>query len=268
MRNDQADSAHCAAGQRCARHRPACQPVDVTGTTAEPPTVTTAEPTAVTSPSPSQTPAVSAQPTEKPAAKPVKKTKKVVPSVLLSKGDTGTKVRELQHRLRQLAWFSGAITGNYGETTVEAVRGFQAKRGLHATGAVDSTTWTTLLTMSRKPTVAELHNKLTAGPALMKLGVLGRSGARASSATSQIGWYEGRMTGTTLGDRDAVTGFQGRRAIPVTGEVDQRTRDRLVGMTRTPSSDELNNVTPKPKASGLDDRCLTGRALCISKGTN
>ena len=39
-------------------------------------------------------------------------------------------------------------------------------------------------------------------------------------------------------------------------------------MTRTPSSDELNNVTPKPKASGLDDRCLTGRALCISKRTN
>ena len=69
--------------------------------------------------------------------------------MLLSKGDTGTKVRELQHRLHQLAWFPGTITGNYGYATVEAVRGFQAKRELQATGAVDSATWAKLVTMTQ-----------------------------------------------------------------------------------------------------------------------
>jgi hypothetical protein len=66
----------------------------------------------------------------------------------------------------------------------------------------------------------------------------------------------------------AVSGFQGKRAIPVTGEVDQRTWDRLTAMTRTPTSDQLHNRTPKPSAGGLDKRCLTGRAMCISKSTN
>ena len=39
-------------------------------------------------------------------------------------------------------------------------------------------------------------------------------------------------------------------------------------MTRTPTNDEMHNKVPKPSASGLDSRCLTGRALCISKRTN
>ena len=66
----------------------------------------------------------------------------------------------------------------------------------------------------------------------------------------------------------AVKGFQDKRAIPVTGEVDHRTWNRLTAMTRTPSNDEKHNRTPKPSAAGLDSRCMTGRALCISKATN
>ena len=50
----------------------------------------------------------------------------------MSKGDTGTQVRELQHRLHQLAWFPGDHHRQLRATTVEAVRGFQAKRKLQA----------------------------------------------------------------------------------------------------------------------------------------
>ena len=49
---------------------------------------------------------------------------------------------------------------------------------------------------------------------------------------------------------------------------DARTLSRLTAMTRTPTSDALHNRTPKPSKAGLDSRCLTGRAICISKGTN
>ena len=64
-----------------------------------------------------------------------------------------------------------------------------------------------------------------------------------------------------------VKGFQQKRAIPATGEVDQRTLDRLVGMTRKPTTDELNNVRPVVKPGTVDDRCMTGRVLCIDKTT-
>jgi len=100
----------------------------------------------------------------------------------------------------------------------------------------------------------------------------GASGDRVrdlQARLKQIAWFSGSVTGTYgTATASAVEGFQGKREIPVTGEVDQRTWDRLTAMTRTPSSDEKHNRAPKPSATGLDSRCLTDRAMCISKSTN
>jgi peptidoglycan hydrolase-like protein with peptidoglycan-binding domain len=190
-------------------------------------------------------------------------------AAVLEKGDTGTKVRELQHRLRQLDWFSGRITGTYGTATVKGVQGFQDKRGYEQTGAVDQRTWTKLVAMTRKPTDDEMHNRLVPGPAILEQGDSGDRVRDLQARLKQIGWFSGDVTGTygtvTV---SAVKGFQGKREIPVTGEVDQRTWDRLTAMSRTPTNDEKHNKTPKPSAAGLDSRCLTGRAMCISKSSN
>ena len=222
---------------------------------------------ATPSPAPSES---SASPSGKPSAKPEPEpTAPSTPAAMLSKGDTGTEVRELQHRLRQLEWFSGDITGRYAASTVTAVEGFQEKRELEATGAVDATTWSSLTSRTRKPTDDEMHNKLTPGPALMAQGSSGDRVRDLQTRLKQIAWFSGSVTGTYgPATASAVKGFQGKRAIPVTGEVDQRTWDRLTAMTRTPSKDEKHNRTPKPSATGLDSRCLTGRAMCISKSTN
>ena len=188
---------------------------------------------------------------------------------MLEKGDQGMKVRELQHRLRQLDWYSGNISGTYGSGTVKGVKGFQEKRKLDQTGSVDKTTWTKLTSMTRQPTDDEMHNRLVPGPAILEQGDSGDRVRDLQARLKQIGWFSGSVTGSygsmTVG---AVKGFQDKRAIPVTGEVDQRTLNRLTAMTRTPSNDEKHNRTPKPSAAGLDSRCLTGRALCISKATN
>ncbi len=188
---------------------------------------------------------------------------------MLEKGDKGTKVRELQHRLRQLDWFSGNITGSYGTSTVTGVKGFQEKRDYPETGEVDKRTWTKLVSMTRKPTDDEMHNRLVPGPALWKSGDSGDKVRDLQARLKQIGWFSGNVTGS-YGSMtvSAVKGFQGKRAIPVTGEVDQRTWDRLTAMTRTPTDDEKHNRAPKPSAAGLDSRCMTGRAMCISKSTN
>ena len=186
-------------------------------------------------------------------------------------GATGDQVRELQSRLRQLNWYDADVTGTYETVTTAAVRGFQDKRTLPATGAVDQTTWDRLGAMTRQPTDDEMHNRLVPGPALLKPGSTGAPVRDLQARLKQIGWWSGDTTdaygpATTV----AVTSFQGKRAIPATGEVDQRTADLLNTMTRTPTSDELNNVKPAPAAStaaGLDPRCLTGRVLCISKAS-
>jgi len=209
-------------------------------------------------PGPSSTPSPS--PSKPPAAK---------PAAVLSPGDTGEQVRELQHRLQQLEWFAGKMTGTYGDTTVEAVRGFQGKRKLEVTGTVDRPTWTSLVERTRTPTRNERHNVLVAGPAILEQGSSGDRVRELQARLKQLAWFSGPVTGRYGSVTVAsVKGFQGKREIPVTGAVDQRTLDRLTAMTRTPTSDELLNRTPKPSAAGLDPRCLTGRAMCISKRTN
>ncbi|MGW0840404.1 L,D-transpeptidase family protein [Streptomyces sp. NPDC002787] len=77
--------------------------------------------------------------------------------VLWAEGDEGLDVRELQARLRQVAWLFAGPTGTYDDLTVRAVKGFQGKRGLPRTGKTDSVTWARLLTMTREPGKWDLY---------------------------------------------------------------------------------------------------------------
>ncbi len=226
------------------------------------------EPSAsATTPSPSESGSPSAGPddTTSPTPDPTSSA-----TALLSPGDSGDKVRELQHRLLQLGWFEGQISGEFDDKTRLAVEGFQGKRGLPVLGFVDQATMDSLTSMTRKPTEDEKNNVLKPGPALMAKGASGDNVKDLQARLKQIGWYgpdiNGEYDDTTV---ESVKGFQGKRQLPVTGEVDQRTLDRITSMTRKPTQDELNNVKPtqRPADSGmtLDDRCLQGRVLCISK---
>ncbi|MYT68687.1 MULTISPECIES: L,D-transpeptidase family protein [unclassified Streptomyces] len=76
---------------------------------------------------------------------------------LWAAGDKGQEVRELQARLRQVAWLFDGPTGTYGPATVKAVEGFQGKRGLKRTGTTDTVTWQRLLRMTHEPTRDELY---------------------------------------------------------------------------------------------------------------
>lgn len=78
-------------------------------------------------------------------------------AVLWSRGDEGRDVRELQARLRQVAWLFEGPTGTYGERTEQAVKGFQGKRGLPTTGGTDTVTWQRLLGMTHEPGQWELY---------------------------------------------------------------------------------------------------------------
>ena len=201
----------------CTQEVPAStSPSDSPGEVASSPVIPSSAEPASASVEPSESPSSTPQPTPSTTAS---------VAALLSLGDSGDKVRELQHRLLQIGWFEGQISGNFDDKTKLAVEGFQAKRGLPVLGFVDQVTMDNLTSMTRKPTEDEMNN--------------------------------------------ALKGYQGKRQLPVTGEVDQRTLDRLNSMTRKPSSNELDNVKPtqKPEENGmtLDDRCLQGRVLCISK---
>ncbi|MFF3861001.1 peptidoglycan-binding protein [Streptomyces sp. NPDC002209] len=76
---------------------------------------------------------------------------------IMANGDESEQVRELQARLKQLKYMTVAPTGFYGSKTTAAVKAFQTKNGLTASGAVDEATWKKIQSLSKKPTADELR---------------------------------------------------------------------------------------------------------------
>ena len=67
-----------------------------------------------------------------------------VQTAVLKQGATGGEVKELQRRLKQWGYYSGAVDGVYGPATVKAVKYFQQKNGLKADGIAGISTFAAL----------------------------------------------------------------------------------------------------------------------------
>jgi peptidoglycan hydrolase-like protein with peptidoglycan-binding domain len=117
-------------------------------------------PQAAPEPPATRTPRPSATPEPEPAPEPAPELEPQGGPPLMSPGDRGPDVRELQARLRQIEWFAADVTGFYGDVTTEAVEGFQAKREIPVTGSVDRETLDRLLAMTGEPTADELANRV------------------------------------------------------------------------------------------------------------
>jgi len=117
-----------------------------------------------------------------------------------------------------------------------------------------------------EPTDEPTEPALVPGPTLLARGDSGDDVRDLQARLAQIDWFNADVTGF-YGDvtTEAVRGFQAKREIPVTGEVDQRTLDRLYAMTTEPTQAELTNQTTTNTPGALDPRCLEGRVICIDK---
>ena len=96
----------------------------------------------------------------------------------------------MQARLKQIGWFSGDVSDNYGSRTTEAVQGFQRKRGFPVTGVTDERTYNRILSMTRTPTRDELDNVKPAAPkpsAATGTSTRGASPAESSASASRRG---------------------------------------------------------------------------------
>ncbi len=135
-----------------AHEEPTSSPTPATSTSTEPTPAVKPPPKATPSPTPGSTPK------PKPSPKPSPKPKLHAGRTLLGPQTSGDEVRDLQARLKQIAWYFADVTGTYGPVTIGAVKGFQAKREIPVTGLVDQRTLDRLHAMTRTPTDDELHN--------------------------------------------------------------------------------------------------------------
>ncbi len=68
----------------------------------------------------------------------------VAEAAVLRQGSTGSEVKEVQRRLKQWGYYSGAVDGIFGSGTRQAVIAFQKKNGLTADGVVGKATYAAL----------------------------------------------------------------------------------------------------------------------------
>ena len=67
-----------------------------------------------------------------------------VQTAVLRQGSSGGEVKEVQRRLKNWGYYSGAVDGIFGEGTRKAVISFQQKNGLTADGIVGKATYKAL----------------------------------------------------------------------------------------------------------------------------
>jgi len=134
---------------------------------------------------------------------------------ILSPGDRGAVVLELQTRLKAVGHDPGPLDGVFGTRTELAVRDLQRSHALPITGVVDAATWTALNGSSAAPLLARGDR----GAPVLDLQ------QRLAAAGHDPGPLDGVYGMRTAA---AVGRFQTAASLPATGIVDQATWDRLL----------------------------------------
>ncbi|MGK5533289.1 L,D-transpeptidase family protein [Streptomyces sp. URMC 129] len=185
--------------------------------------------------------------------------------VVLGFGDESEQVRELQARLEQLGHFVAQPTGYYGDVTLGAVSEYQREAGLDVSGTVYESTWAALTDATETPGEEDMYPPQQ----VMGYGDNSEQVRELQARLKQVGHFEENPTGY-YGDvtTAAVRAYQESAGIEATGTVFEPTWTALTAETETPTEEEMYPPVEIPEvepAQDLDERCLTGRVLCISK---
>ncbi|MBQ6595523.1 MAG: peptidoglycan-binding protein [Clostridia bacterium] len=156
-------------------------------------------------------------------------------------GDSGSRVRLLQHALKALSCFEGDVTGIYGNETRLAVQRFQASHQLEATGEADSGTLRSLYA---------IYPELDFGLAEMRRGSSGSDVTGLQERLSMLGYYDAEITGFFgFSTETAVRLFQMGNGLEPTGVADGTVLSRIYAdsaVTAAVAGDHLNGLLAKP----------------------
>ena len=131
----------------------------------------------------------------------------------MQRGDSGDDVLFLQTRLKDLKYYNGELSGNFGNATRDAVKTFQRDFGLEETGVADIQTQMVLYTTMYRP---------------LKYGSTGDDVKELQTQLTALGYYKGQIKGNFLeATQKAVERFQQNNGLKATGVADPDTQEVL-----------------------------------------
>ena len=202
-------------------------------------------------------------------------------STTLKKGSTGSEVKKLQERLKELGYLKGSADGDFGDATENAVKNFQLQNGLTVDGVAGSSTLNKVYSATAKKapstTATNTPKPDSTTASSLKKGSTGSEVRKMQKRLIELGYLSGSADGD-FGDatEDAVKAFQRRNGLTVDGKAGTATLDKLysssakAAATATPTSKPTNTPATSLKKgdSGSEVRELQERLKELGYYTN
>ena len=150
----------------------------------------------------------------------------------LEKGSTGSDVKELQTKLKKLGYYDAYVDGDYGDTTVAAVKAFQKKYNLTADGIAGKET------LKKLDSVYENANSAKDVDSL-RMGDSGSAVKDLQTKLKKLGYYDGTVDSTFgSGTYAAVRAFQKKYNLTADGVAGSETLKKLDSAYKNANSDK------------------------------
>ena len=150
----------------------------------------------------------------------------------LEKGSTGSEVKDLQTKLKKLGYYDAYVDGDYGDTTVAAVKAFQKKYNLTADGIAGKET------LKKLDSVYENANSAKDVDSL-RMGDSGSAVKDLQTKLKKLGYYSGTVDSTFgSGTYAAVRAFQKKYNLTADGVAGSETLKKLDSAYKNADSDK------------------------------
>ena len=150
----------------------------------------------------------------------------------LEKGSTGSDVKELQTKLKKLGYYDAYVDGDYGDTTVAAVKAFQKKYNLTADGIAGKETLKKLDSAYKNADSAKDVDSL-------RMGDSGSAVKDLQTKLKKLGYYDGTVDSTFgSGTYTAVRAFQKKYNLTADGVAGSETLKKLDSAYKNADSDK------------------------------
>ena len=150
----------------------------------------------------------------------------------LEKGSTGSDVKDLQTKLKKLGYYDAYVDGDYGDTTVAAVKAFQKKYNLTADGIAGKET------LKKLDSVYENTNSARDDGSL-RMGDSGSAVKDLQTKLKKLGYYDGTVDSTFgSGTYAAVRAFQKKYNLTADGVAGSETLKKLDSAYKNADSDK------------------------------
>ena len=150
----------------------------------------------------------------------------------LEKGSTGSAVKDLQTKLKKLGYYDAYVDGDYGDTTVAAVKAFQKKYNLTADGIAGKETLKKLDSAYKN---ADSDKDVDS----LRMGDSGSAVKDLQTKLKKLGYYDGTVDSTFgSGTYAAVRAFQKKYNLTADGVAGSETLKKLDSVYKNANSDK------------------------------